>query len=46
MLINHKKNDVILASGITISGDEVFIEADNNNNLYIGLDHSNTVTVS
>ena len=30
-LINHQKNDVILASGETNSGDEVFIEVDKDN---------------
>ena len=31
VLINHHKNDVILASGETNSGDEVFIEVDKDN---------------
>ncbi len=34
VLMNHHKNDVILASGNTGSGDEVFIEVNKNNYLF------------
>jgi 2-aminoethylphosphonate-pyruvate transaminase len=33
LLINHRESDVILASGRTLSGDEVFIEVNSNNRL-------------